>query len=93
MNEITTTLSPAEFENLIRRVVRQELARLLRASARSRLEDVKHEGPNEPAEDETLLREALDTIQKYGDKPEAWMSWEAFESELDRAETAGELPD
>ena len=40
-----------------------------------------------------LLSDALNTIQEYGDRPDAWMKWKDFEAELDRAQTAGELPD
>ena len=56
-------------------------------------DDWEQEGPNDPAGDERLLRDAIAVLQQYGDKPEDWMSWEAFEAELDRAEAAGELPD
>jgi hypothetical protein len=73
-------------------VVREELTRLLRAPVRSILEDWRQEGPDDPAEDELLLREALAVLQGYEDQPDAWMNWEDFEAELDRAEAAGELP-
>ena len=42
--------------------------------------------------DALLLREALAVLEAEGDDPEAWMSWEEVEAELDRAEAAGELP-
>jgi hypothetical protein len=80
-------------ENLIRRVVREELARLLRKPARSILDDQAQEGPEDAAEDEVLLAEASAVLQQYASQPDAWMSWEEFEAELDRAEAAGELPD
>jgi len=92
MRQTTVTLSPNELQVLVRRVVREELTRLLRAPVRSILEDWRQEGPDDPAEDELLLREALAVLQGYEDQPEAWMSWEDFEAELDRAEAAGELP-
>jgi hypothetical protein len=57
------------------------------------LEDWEQEGPTDPVGDEQLLAEALAVLQRYGDKPEEWMNWEAFEVELDRAEAAGEIPD
>jgi len=88
----TIPLNPADLEALVRRVVREELVRLLRAPLHSILEDEKHEGPEDPTEDERLLQEALTVLRDYGDKPEAWMSWEDFEAELERAEAAGELP-
>ena len=85
-------INPADLENLIRRVVREELIRLLRTPVREILEDWEQEGPDDSAEDELLLGEALATLHAYADKPEAWLSWEEFEAELDRAESAGELP-
>ena len=93
MSQTTVSLSPDELEVLVRRVVREELIRLLRSPVRSILEDWRQEGPDDPAEDELLLSEALAVLQGYGDKPEAWMNWEDFEADLDRAEMAGELPD
>ena len=93
MSQTTIPLSPNELEVLVRRVVREELIRLLRSPVRSILEDWTQEGPDDSAEDELLLSEALAVLQEYGDKPEAWMDWEDFEAELDRAEMAGELPD
>lgn len=92
MRQTTVTLSPNELQVLVRRVVREELTRLLRAPVRSILEDWRQEGPDDPAQDELLLREALVVLQGYEDQPEAWMNWEDFEAELDRAEAAGELP-
>ena len=93
MSQTTLSLSPSELETLVRRVVREELARLLQQPVRSLLDDWAQEGPEDPAQDKLILAEALDTIRKYGDKPEAWVSWEDFEAELDKAEAAGELPD
>ncbi len=92
MSQTTISLSPNELQVLVRRVVREELTRLLHVPVRSILEDWRQEGPDDPAEDELLLREALAVLQGYGDKPDAWMDWEDFEAELDRAEAAGELP-
>jgi len=92
VRQTTVTLSTNELQGLVRRVVREELTRLLRAPVHSILEDWRQEGPDDPAEDELLLREALAVLQGYEDQPEAWMSWEDFEAELDRAEAAGELP-
>jgi len=93
VSQLTVHLSPNELEILVRRVVREELTHLLRAPVRSILEDWRQEGPDDPAEDELLLSEALAVLQGYKDRPEAWMNWEDFEAELDRAEAAGELPD
>ena len=79
-------------ESLIRRVVREELAALLNASAGSILEDWRHEGPEDPEQDAALLRDVLSALRADRDRPEAWVSWEECEAELDRAEAAGELP-
>jgi len=91
-NSNTNSINTAELEGLVRRVVREELSRLLREPIRSVLEGAEHEGPDNPAEDEMLLKDALAMLEEYGDKPESWMNWEEFEAELDRAEAAGELP-
>ena len=92
-NSDTNSINTAELEGLVRRVVREELSRLLREPIRSVLEDAEHEGPENPVEDELLLKDALAVLEEYGDKPESWMSWEKFEAELDRAEATGELRD
>ncbi len=82
-----------ELENLIRRIVREELARLLRSPARTLLDDWRQEGPEDAEGDAQLAADALAVLEEYKDTPEAWMKWEDFEAELDRAEAAGELPD
>lgn len=74
----------------VRKVVREEFARLPRTSALSILDDWDHEGPDDPAGDEAALQDALVALEEYGDKPETWMKWEDFEAELVRAEAAGE---
>jgi hypothetical protein len=89
---ITITITSADLEAIIRRAVREELIRLLRMPVRSILDDPKQEGPDDPAGDELLLSEALAVLQEYKDKPEAWLSLEEFEAEINRAEAAGELP-
>ncbi len=89
-----TSISSQELENLIRRVIREELIRLLDTPVRSILEIPRDEGQDDdPSGDRMLLRDALDILQKYNDKPDAWIKWEDFETELERAEAAGELPD
>ena len=87
MNQTTGTLNPSELEVLVRRVVREELTRLLRAPVRSILEDWRQEGPDDPAEDELLLSEALAVLQRHKDQPDTWMNWEDFEAK-DVAQTA-----
>jgi len=93
MNQTVVSINPNEFEALIRRVVREELIRLLQTPARSLLEDWKQEGPNDPDGDRLLLHEALDVLRKHKDNPDAWTDWEDFEAELEQTEEADELPD
>lgn len=78
MNQTTISLGPGELEALVRRVMREELIRLLGSPLRSILEDWRQEGPDNPAEDELLLSEALAVLQQYGDEPEAWTNWKDF---------------
>ena len=68
-------------------VVREELRQLFSPFLLKQRERV-----DESADDKLLLQEALAVLEEYSDKPEAWMKWEDFEAELDRAEVAGELP-
>lgn len=89
MNQTTVSLSPGELEVLVRRAVREELVLLLHSPAHSILKDWRQEGPDDPAEDELLLSEALAVLQRYEDEPGVWMSWKDFEAELDEAEAAG----
>jgi hypothetical protein len=95
--QISTTLSLAEMEELIRRVVREavheEFARVLRRTPGSVAEDWTHEGPSDPAGDQSLLAEAVTEQERYRTNPETWMDWNAFKAELEAAEAAGELPD
>lgn len=93
MTQTSVSLSPSELESLIRRVVREELGELLRSPIRSILRDRTQDGPDDPFQDDMLLGEALAVLLEHRDEPDAWMTWEDFESELDRAEAACELPD
>jgi hypothetical protein len=92
VTEAAITISLTDLENLIRRVVREELTRLSHASALSILDDWSHEGPDDPAGDEELLTEALTMIEQYEKNPEGWKTLEEFEAKLARAEAAHELP-
>ncbi len=86
------TIDPQELRELVRRVVREELARLLPRARPEILDDESHDGPEDSDADDQLLREALITLQEHQIRPEGWMAWEDFEAELDRAEAADELP-
>ena len=80
-----------ELKALIRHLVREELVALLHSPVAT-LEDWQRQGADDPEGDALLLRDALAVLEAEGDDPEAWMSWEEVEAELDRAEAAGELP-
>ena len=83
-SESTTSLvmDREELEAFIRSVVREEVKRLLQTPPVSILDDWSQEGPENPAEDEKLLQEAMSVLEKYQDDDQAWMSWEDFEKEL-----------
>lgn len=83
MSQTMITLSPTDLESLIRRVVHEEITHLLQTPVRSILENWEHEGPNDPKGDEVLLGQALAVLEQYGNKPDAWTSWEKFERELE----------
>jgi hypothetical protein len=90
--QATITISLADLEAMMRRVVREELARLLRAPSRDILNDWSQEGPEDLEGDEHLLRDALELIKRYGENPVGWKTLEEFEAELAQAEAAHELP-
>ncbi|MBN1148995.1 MAG: hypothetical protein JXA78_17185 [Anaerolineales bacterium] len=92
MSDISLQMSKEELEALVRRVVREEFSRLIHRSHSLR-DDQAHEGPDDPDEDQRLLQDALRLLQESTNRPEAWIGWEEFEAELERAEAAGELPD
>ncbi len=75
-------LSPADLEALIRRVVREELGRILKTPLRALVDDWEHEGPDDPGGDDVLLAEALAVLQEHGGSEDAWMTWGEFETGL-----------
>ena len=91
--QTTVSLSPAQLEQLIRRIVREEVSRLLQPSKPSVLDDWSHEGPDDPEGDAELLQEALEVIRQREQNGEPSVGWEEFKAELRTAEAAGELPD
>ena len=95
--QISSTLSLAEMEDMIRSAVKEavheELTRVLRRAPASVAEDWTHEGPSDLAGDQSLWAEALAERERYRTNPETWMGWDAFKAELEAAEAAGELPD
>ncbi len=86
-------IDPQELKELVRRLVREELAELMPGARPEILDDRSHDGPEDPEADDQLLREALITLQEHQIQPGGWMAWEDFEAELDRAEAADELSD
>jgi hypothetical protein len=85
-------VNSVDLETMVRRVVRNELVRLLRSPLPTVLSEWAKAEEHDAVEDNLLLGEALSVLQEYADKPESWLKWEEFEAELDRAEAAGELP-
>ena len=70
----------------VRDVVREELGKPAISPIYNILNDWAQEGPDDPEEDERVLREALETWQKYKAYPETLMSWEQFEAQLSETE-------
>ena len=90
--ESTTQIPDTNLERYVRRIVREELVRLLgRQTPIS--ENWQHEGEPDEAGDALLLQAGLAVLEEYGERSETWMNWADFEAELERAEAAGELPD
>lgn len=79
IKETTITVTVAELEAIIQRVVqetvREEMKRLL-------FEFWTQEGEDDPREDEILLRDALEQIEKYGDDHSSFITLEELEAEL-----------
>jgi hypothetical protein len=90
--EAVVSLTTSQLEALIRRVVREELARS-RTQPLSVADDWSHEGPDDPEGDEILAREALAQIEQIKQDPSRVRKWEEVEAELIAAEARGELPD
>ena len=90
--QTTITLSVADLEQMIRRVVREEISHALRAVAPNPVDDLSHEGPDDPAGDAILLKEALEAIARLEQGLETTVPWGEFKADLERAEAAGELP-
>ena len=76
---VTITANLTDLENLIRRVVREELTRQSRAG--SILDDWRQEGPDDPAGDEQLLREAIEVSERYRVDKRGGKTLEEFEAD------------
>ena len=90
--QASITVSLSDLENLIRRVVREEFVRLLRASTAPVVDDWDQEGPLDPAGDEQLLHDALTLREQYKVSREGWKTLEEFESELARSGPEHDVP-
>ncbi len=55
---------------------------LLEAVGQLSQSDWEHEGPDDPAGDAELLKEALTMIEQYTKNPAGWKTLEEFEAEL-----------
>lgn len=84
--ETLAAVNLADLENLIRRVVREELARYAR-TAPDILNDWSHEGPDDEAADEALLREALPISEQYRTGQAGWKTLDEFEADLPPAQS------
>lgn len=91
--QFSTTLSLAEMEAFIRRVVREamheEFARVLPQSIGSIVDDWSQEGPEDSAGDQLLLAEALAERERYRTDSQDWQDWDEFKTELRTAEAEG----
>jgi hypothetical protein len=76
----------------VRQAVREELIRLLRKPITSILDDVSHEGPDDPEGDAELLADALVLSRQYDQNSADWKTLEEFEAELARVDSTHELP-
>ena len=82
------SVSLNDLESLIRRVIREELARQRQQDI---LDDWSHEGPDDPLGDEELLGDALAASQAYRTSKEGWLIWDDIELGIERAEAAGAM--
>jgi hypothetical protein len=90
-DQVTVTVTRDDLEALLRRIVREELTRLLEARRPSVLDDWGHESPDDPDGDAVLLADVLASIEREQAAPAPRIDREAAKAELARAEAAGEL--
>jgi hypothetical protein len=92
-DQFTITVSRNELEALLRRIVREELTRLIEAQRPSLLDSWSHEGPDDSDGDAALLADVLAQIEREAATLAPRINWAEAKAELARAEAAGELPD
>jgi len=87
--DVAVTITVAELEAIIRRVVREEMQRHSDWIVREMIEFWRNEGPPDLEGDELLARDALELIEKYKDDHSGFITLEQLEAEL-AAEAAAE---
>jgi len=98
MNTTTQATQPliqidvATLRRVVQEAVREEMTRFLQAPPSEWIEHWLHEGPDDPDGDAKLLASALVVSKQYRQSREGWKTLDEFETELERAEAAGELP-
>lgn len=83
----TITIAIDELKELlrpfVRDVVREELGKPTISPIYNILNDWAQEGPDDPAEDERVLREALSMLDRYRADRGDWMTLDEFERQLE----------
>lgn len=83
----TITIALDELKELlrpfVRDVVREEMGKPAISPIYNILNDWAQEGPDDPEEDERVLREALATLDRYRADRSDWMTLDEFERQLE----------
>jgi hypothetical protein len=94
MTENTVTISVPELEAIIQRIVqtavREELLRWFDAQNNAWFEFWTQEGEDDPAEEEEIVKDAVEILRQREVDKTGWKSLEEFEAEL--AAMSNELP-
>lgn len=80
--ETVATITVAELETIIRRVVREEVRQQADWIVREMIEFWRNEGPPDLEDDELLARDALELIEKYKNDRSGFITLEELEAEL-----------
>jgi len=91
IKETTVTVTVAELEAIIQRVVQEAVRQHADWIVREMIEFWRNEGPPDLEDDEMLLKDALEQIEKYNDDYSSCITLEELEAEL--AAESNELPD
>jgi hypothetical protein len=94
MTENTVTISVPELEAIIQRIVqtavREELSRWFDAQNNAWFEFWTQEGEDDPAEEEEIVKDAVEILRQREVDKTGWKSLKEFEAEL--AAMSNELP-